>query len=80
MLNDAWCEWLAHWGLGVCGLWHVAFSEARRRGFSAGTPASSLPTSVLNLNDYVEVPRSLVLYDVGGGGGGGGGGWGCANY
>ena len=26
----------------------------------------------LNLNDYVEVPRSLVLYDVGGGGGGGG--------
>ena len=24
----------------------------------------------LNLNDYVEVPRSLVLYDVGGGGGG----------
>ena len=30
-----------------------------------------------NLNDYVEVPISLVLYDVGGGGGGRGG---CANY
>ena len=28
------------------GFWNVAFSEARRQGFSSGTPVSSLPLSL----------------------------------
>ena len=33
-------------GLEFLGLWHVAFSEARRQGFSPGTPVSSPSSSV----------------------------------
>ena len=40
------CGFLSRFWAWIFGLWHVAFSEARRQGFSLGAPPSSRPSSV----------------------------------